>query len=58
MMKQRLQKMIRDNPYWGGIVFDKAQQALKGATPTVEQLDEAERQLIRQMTEKRRNKDD
>jgi len=31
---------------------------LKGATPTVEQLDEAERQLIRQMTEKRKNKDD
>jgi len=54
MMKQRLQKMIRDNPYWGGIVFDKAQQALKGATPTVEQLDEAERQLIRHMTTKKR----
>ena len=53
-MKQRLRKMIRDNPYWGGIVFDKAQQALKGATPTVEQLDEAERQLIKHMTTKKK----
>ena len=53
-MKQRLRKMIRENPYWGGIVFDKAQQALKGATPTVEQLDEAERQLIKHMTTKKK----
>ena len=51
-MKQKLLKMIQDNPYWGGIVFDKAQQALKGKTPTVKQLDEAERELIKHMTTK------
>ena len=57
-MKQKLLKMIQDNPYWGGIVFDKAQQALKGKTPTVKQLDEAERQLIKHMTTKKGKKDD
>ena len=40
---------IQANPYWGGIVFDKAQAALGGRTPGTWHLLEAEQQLLTQL---------